>query len=713
MKTARHPNWARPLAAAGLLLCCGNLSAQDLSSVSLSTWPSTTYYLGFPEFVEKQDGQIRITAGGSYTLYLNGELVGSDADPATVEVWTGLSFKKKENQVAVVVDHDGTVSPYGVYLVLDGETEQFVSSPTDRSMPWFWSGDPLPNEEDGWTKLKLSKLDEHEEDDRLITWQAAQQGTLQPQDFVEFGDLDQTRIGSVAGSPGGLAGYERGLRLRSLAGQNMALNSRTSDPNLVDGDITKGVAFRKGAASLGQGFRIDLGRLLLLERVRVVTEPPGRNDTYEDLSLRGYSVLISQNGIGYREVGARNQITTYRESEVAFPPTPARHVRLYITEFSSRDANPKVGELEVFARGRDDRGAYLSPPLDLNSSETKNFERAVPYGEVPENTEMEFRFRSGDDGESWSEWSPWSSQSEVGLGVPEPRHFLQFEARMLSRILDATPWLDSLVVWFEEGPFPASRAAGSISPATASIGVDTVFTYTLQLELSDTDEGVGRLAILTPWPARLDAGGVQGLGEAAIASSYATTDSLVVIFDPPITSATGTTELVIPFTTRLLSASHEFKALLFAPGREASLQVDRREGTDPVTELPYTTVAEAADFGIPILDDVQAHPGVFTPNGDGTNDFAILGFTLGRVSGSFVHVDIYDVGGNLVRSMLPSRLDPGSYSPIDGREETLPGRWDGLDDEGRLAPPGLYLYRIVVDLEPDDEVATGVVGLAY
>ncbi len=713
MKTASHPAWARPLAAAGLFLCGGGLSAQELSSVAISTWPSTTHYLGFPEFVDAQDGQIRITAGGPYTLYLNGDLVGSDADPSTVEIWQDLAFKKKENQVAVVVDHDGTRSPYGLYLVVDGAEEQFVSSPTDRSMPWFWSGDPLPNDEGGWTQLKLSKLDEHEEDGRLITWQAAQQGTLEPRDFVEFEDLDLTRAGSVAGFPGGLSGQEQGLQLRSLAGQNMALNSRTSDPNLVDGDITKGVAFRKGAASLGQGVRTDLGRLLLLERVRVLTEPPGRNNTYEDLSLRGYSILISRDGIGYREVGARNQITTYHESEVAFPPTPARHVSLTITEFSSRDANPKVGELEVFVQGRDDRGAYLSPPLDLNTSETKNFERAIRFGEVPTNTEMELRFRSGQDGESWSEWSPWSARSEIPLTVPEPRGYLQFEARMLSRILDATPRLDSLVIWFEEDAFPASRASGSISPARASIGVDTLFTYTLQLEMEESNAGVERLAILTPWPARLDAGAVQGLGEAAIASSYTTVDSLVLIFDPPITSATGTTEVVIPFTTRLLSASHEFQGLLFAPGQAASLQVDRREGTDPVTELPYTTVAEAADFGIPILDDVQAHPAVFTPNGDDTNDFAVLGFTLGRVSGSFVHVEIYDVGGKLVRSLPSSRLNPGSYSPVGTGEEALPGRWDGLDDEGGLVPPGLYLYRIVVDLEPDDEVATGVVGLAY
>ena len=714
MKIARDPCRARPLAVAGFFLCCGGPSAQDLSSVAISTWPATTHYLGFPEFAAKQDGQIRITAGGTYTLYLNGGLVGSDEDPSTVEVWSDLSFKKKENQVAVVVDHDGTLSPYGFYLVIDGAEEQFISSPTDRAMPWFWSGDPLPNEEDGWTKLKLSKLDEHEEDGRLITWQAAQQGTLEPRDFVEFEDLDLTRAGSVAGFPGGLSGQELGLRLRSLAGQNMALNSRTSEPNLVDGDITKGVAFRKGAASLGQGVRTDLGRLLLLERVRVITEPPGRNDTYEDLSLRGYSILISQNGIGYREVGARNQIATYRESEVAFPPTPARHVSLTITEFSSRDANPKVGELEVFVQGRDDRGSYLSPPLDLNSSEVKNFERAIRHGEVPDNTEMDLRFRSGEDGESWSEWSPWSSESEMGLNVPEPRNYLQFEARMLARILDATPRLDSLVIWFEEGPFPASRASGSISPARASIGVDTLFTYTLELELADTDAGVGRLAILTPWPAQLDAGAVQGLGEAAIASTYATADSLVLVFDPPITSATGTTEvIIIPFTTRLLAASHDFQGLLFAPESAASLQVGTREGTDPVTELPYTSITEAADFDIPILDHVQALPAVFTPNGDGANDVAVLGFTLGRVSGSFVHVEIYDVGGKLVRSMPPSRLNPGSYSPVGGRADDLPGRWDGRDDEGRLAPPGLYLYRIVVDLEPEDEVATGVVGLAY
>ena len=54
---------------------------------AISTWPSTAHYLAFAELPSAQDGTIRITAGGRYTLYLNGDLVGSDDDPETVETW--------------------------------------------------------------------------------------------------------------------------------------------------------------------------------------------------------------------------------------------------------------------------------------------------------------------------------------------------------------------------------------------------------------------------------------------------------------------------------------------------------------------------------------------------------------------------------------------------------------------------------------------------
>ena len=37
----------------------------------------------------------------------------------------------------------------------------------------------------------------------------------------------------------------------------------------------------------------------------------------------------------------------------------------------------------------------------------------------------------------------------------------------------------------------------------------------------------------------------------------------------------------------------------------------------------------------------------------------------------------------------------------------------GRGDDGEVLPPGLYVFRIVVDLKPNKKVGTGVIGLAY
>ena len=89
------------------------------------------------------------------------------------------------------------------------------------------------------------------------------------------------------------------------------------------------------------------------------------------------------------------------------------------------------------------------------------------------------------------------------------------------------------------------------------------------------------------------------------------------------------------------------------------------------------------------------------------------GFTLGRVKGGRVAIELYDLGGKLVRTLPSQSLDAGLYAPVGSGEGTLPGRWDGRSDSGELLPTGLYLYRVIVDLDPDDEIATGAVGLAY
>ncbi|SVE05070.1 uncharacterized protein METZ01_LOCUS457924, partial [marine metagenome] len=115
------------------------------SRTVINTWPSTTHYLGFAQFSGKDDGQIRISAAGAYTLYLNGDLVGADDDPTTVETYQ-VSFRNRENVIAVVSEHDGSNSPYGLFVVIESPQGTIASSAEDRLAPWFWSDAALPNE---------------------------------------------------------------------------------------------------------------------------------------------------------------------------------------------------------------------------------------------------------------------------------------------------------------------------------------------------------------------------------------------------------------------------------------------------------------------------------------------------------------------------------------------------------------------------------------
>ena len=682
-------------------------SPADAERYVVDAWPTRTHYLGFVDFESAVDGRIHVAVAGQYSLYHDGELVGEGAGEGALDRYD-VSFKRKTNNLALVVDHDGNAGPYGFFLAIESEGQLQVSSPADRTTPWFWTDFLLANEAQAdWTELRFNRLDRHEEDGQQVVWTPVQEGTLDRQILSSLGDVDLTRLQSTAGYPGGLDGGRGGLQLRSLIGVNTAFNSFSGDPNLVDGDINTSVNFRRGASALLQNVETDLGRQVTVNRVRVLTEPPSRG-TFADVSLRGYSIFVSKDGVDFIEVGAANNIDNFRETEVVFPAISTRHVRLVVTDFSARNASPRVGEMEVYGVGVVPDGIFRSRPLDLGSELAKNFDRVQRHGAVPGLAEMALRFRSGDDGQEWSEWSAWSERDEIELAVPEPRRLLQFEARMKTRGLVEGPQLDSLEVFFDVGAAPATLAEAWISPAQAPIGEDVQFTYGVRLEIGPEDAGIERLVVLTQWPAVPDWAAIEGLGDGTVdlAASYARDDSLVITFAPPLSS---TAELVIPFTGRLLSASHEFTALLYAPGEANPLRGSVREGIDALSEAPYVLTATAFDFAIPILQDVVAVPAVFTPNGDGINDEAFIGFTLARVTAAPVRVEIYDLAGRLVRTVGADRLGAGRYSRGGGTE---PGRWDGRDDEGQTVAPGIYLFRVVVDLDPDDIVVNGVVGVA-
>ena len=88
-------------------------------------------------------------------------------------------------------------------------------------------------------------------------------------------------------------------------------------------------------------------------------------------------------------------------------------------------------------------------------------------------------------------------------------------------------------------------------------------------------------------------------------------------------------------------------------------------------------------------------PNVFTPNGDGVNDEALIGFSVLRLNVSkTVEIEIYTLAGDLVKEFFLQRaITSGRYDEI---------RWAGDDLSGSLVPPGIYLARIHVDTDADD-----------
>ena len=90
-----------------------------------------------------------------------------------------------------------------------------------------------------------------------------------------------------------------------------------------------------------------------------------------------------------------------------------------------------------------------------------------------------------------------------------------------------------------------------------------------------------------------------------------------------------------------------------------------------------------------VVEDLQVSPNPFTPNGDGINDVAEVGFSLFKVyEARSLKLRIFRLDGTRVRMV--------AIRALGGKQNFA---WDGRDDNGALVPPGLYLAQIEVDAD--------------
>ena len=69
----------------------------------------------------------------------------------------------------------------------------------------------------------------------------------------------------------------------------------------------------------------------------------------------------------------------------------------------------------------------------------------------------------------------------------------------------------------------------------------------------------------------------------------------------------------------------------------------------------------------------------------------------------------------MVHKIERTGVQPGDYKEWASETQamSMPGYWNGKDDDGDLLPPGIYIYEVELDVDAGDQKASGTVIVAY
>jgi flagellar hook assembly protein FlgD len=95
---------------------------------------------------------------------------------------------------------------------------------------------------------------------------------------------------------------------------------------------------------------------------------------------------------------------------------------------------------------------------------------------------------------------------------------------------------------------------------------------------------------------------------------------------------------------------------------------------------------------------------MFTPNGDGINDYTTISYDLLYLTGQApVALRIYDLARNQVAELPVAGSKSGRFQRP----------WDGRDARGELLLPGLYILQVEVETDSGTERSSSAVAIAY
>ena len=390
------------------------------------------------------------------------------------------------------------------------------------------------------------------------------------------------------------------------------------------------------------------------------------------------------------------------------------HARVAIRTRAGADPHPVV--FWEVRREQNDLVPFLLGGGDLSMTEYKSqYDRlpnlSKPDPEPPKDLGGFVGGIRGDpitpDTEHWSFYSRPYGFGNPGVPIvsPGPRKFVQISVDFASTTVAEGGKLDYIEFKASVPPL-VHRLVGEIHPIQTRVGEATQFTYYLSPTIRSGERSFDGVEIATPsgvvsvdslriagvdqgdflWTVNEDSLGFEVLLPSRLDSTQ--TGALVeVVFTAPVLREVGT-----EFAGRVFDTArpHEVRQRVVPGNATDEIEGDRLS--------VRTALSESLVFS------PQISPNPFTPNGDGVNEAANISYKLLRLTSAVpVSLEIYDLSGRLVRRVYEGEDPAGEYNHA----------WDGRDDSDELVPPGLYLYRLVVDVQSGKETNTGVVAVAY
>jgi len=301
-------------------------------------------------------------------------------------------------------------------------------------------------------------------------------------------------------------------------------------------------------------------------------------------------------------------------------------------------------------------------------------------------------------------WSPWNTVVPGSLpSAPMPRRYLQFQLD-LSGNLENTRQVDRLEFDYLQPPI-ADTLRAEVYPRLAQAEQPASFRYALRLGALGTVRGFDRLEVDTNGEAtnfravQIDGRPVAFTVEEVRPDGFSLGFPLIreggavleFSFDLPIFRY-GTT-----FSGRVYHRASGPVPQALEPGNVLRFAPDDQD------ELSNLFVAIPRQQIGRLIGEVVLQPSLFTPNGDGVNDQVQIDFNLLQLLKPVpVSLDLYDLSGRRLGALVSADLGIGPAR----------FRWDGRLD-GRLVPPGIYLWVLRVDADAFEERHNGTLGVVY